>query len=123
MRWLARDGLKSYTYNLSEPRAPAIQGHISEELIYSLVCANTTRQLQKQPFPEWCVNTGTGRLKERNDRMSVKIKVSYNTDQELAGVIRLLSPVLKDYKVSRNKEGRYKKAYAELELRASSEKS
>lgn len=54
--------------------------------------------------------------------MSVKIKVSYNTDQELAGVIRLLSPVLKDYKVSRNKEGRYKKAYAELELQANSEK-
>lgn len=46
--------------------------------------------------------------------MSVKIKVSYNTDEELAGVIRLLSPVLIDYKVSRNKEGRYKKAYAEL---------
>lgn len=46
--------------------------------------------------------------------MSVKIKVSYNTDEELAGVIRLLSPVLKDYKVSRNKEGRYKKAYIEL---------
>lgn len=46
--------------------------------------------------------------------MSVKIKVSYNTDQELAGVIRLLSPVLIDYKVSRNKEGRYKKAYIEL---------
>ena len=48
--------------------------------------------------------------------MSVKIKVSYNTEEELAGVIRLLSPVLKDYKVSRNKEGRYKKAYAELDM-------
>lgn len=47
--------------------------------------------------------------------MSVKIKVSYGTDRELAGVIRLLSPVLKDYKVSRNKEGRYKKAYAFLD--------
>ena len=54
--------------------------------------------------------------------MSVKIKVSYNTDQELAGVIRLLSPALIDYKVSRNKEGRYKKAYAELELETNSEK-
>lgn len=43
--------------------------------------------------------------------MSVKIKVSYNTDEELAGVIRLLSPVLKSRKVSRNQEGRYKKAY------------
>lgn len=49
--------------------------------------------------------------------MSVKIKVSYNTDQELAGVIRLLSPVMKDYKVSRNKEGRYKKAYIELDVK------
>ena len=46
--------------------------------------------------------------------MSVKIKVSYDTDQELAGVIRLLAPVLKDYKVSRNKEGRYKKAYISM---------
>lgn len=46
--------------------------------------------------------------------MSVKIKVSYSTDQELAGVIRLLCPVLKDYKISRNKEGRYRKAYANL---------
>lgn len=48
--------------------------------------------------------------------MSVKIKVSYITDEELAGVIQLLSPVLKDYKVSRNKEGRYKKAYADLDM-------
>ena len=50
--------------------------------------------------------------------MSVRIKVSYNTDQELAGVIRLLSPVLKDYKVSRNKEGRYKKAYIDIKMNA-----
>lgn len=55
--------------------------------------------------------------------MSVKIKVSYNTDQELAGVIRLLDPAVKDYKVSRNKEGRYKKAYIELEVRGNYEKS
>lgn len=46
--------------------------------------------------------------------MSVKIKISYNTDEELAGVIRLLSPVLRSWKRSRNMEGRYKKAYAEL---------
>lgn len=44
----------------------------------------------------------------------IKIKISYNTDEELAGVIRLLSPVMKSWRVSRNKEGRYKKAYAEL---------
>lgn len=46
--------------------------------------------------------------------MSVKIKISYNTEEELAGVIRLLSPALKSWKRSRNMEGRYKKAYAEL---------
>lgn len=48
--------------------------------------------------------------------MSVKIKISYTTDKELVGVIRLLSPVLESYRVSRNKEGRYKKAYAELRI-------
>ena len=49
--------------------------------------------------------------------MSVKIKISYNTDEELAGVIRLLSSVMKDYKISGNKEGRYKKAYVDIEIR------
>ena len=44
----------------------------------------------------------------------VKIKISYNTDEELEQIKKLLSPVLKDLKVARNKEGRYKKAYAEL---------
>ena len=48
--------------------------------------------------------------------MSVKIKVSYSTDQELAGVIRLLSPKLKSWKKSKKQEGRYKNAYAMLEL-------
>lgn len=46
----------------------------------------------------------------------IKIKISYNTDEELAGVIRLLSPVMKSWRVSRNKEGRYKKACAELRM-------
>ena len=46
--------------------------------------------------------------------MSVKIKISYNTDEELEKVFKVLSPVLKTWKISRNKEGRYKKAYAEL---------
>lgn len=46
--------------------------------------------------------------------MSVKVKVSYMTDEELAGVIRLLSPVIKSYKVSKNQEGQHKKAYVDL---------
>ena len=47
--------------------------------------------------------------------MSVKIKISYEDDRELMRVIRLLSPVLKSWKRSRNMEGHYKKAYVELE--------
>lgn len=44
----------------------------------------------------------------------IKIRVSYNTDNELAGVIRLLSPVLKSCKVQSQK-GRYKRAYMDIE--------
>lgn len=46
--------------------------------------------------------------------MSVKIKVSYNTDEELAGVIRLLSPKVKTYKISKKQEGKFKNAYIYL---------
>lgn len=47
--------------------------------------------------------------------MSVKIKVSYTEEEELAGVIRLLSPILKSWKKPRQRGGRYKNAYAVLE--------
>lgn len=46
--------------------------------------------------------------------MSVKIRVSYNTDQEIAGVIRLLSPALKECKL-RPAKGAYKRAYITLD--------
>ncbi len=45
--------------------------------------------------------------------MSVKIKVSYTKDEELTGVIKLLSPVVKDWKKQPAK-GKYKRAYIEL---------
>lgn len=44
--------------------------------------------------------------------MSIKIKISYTNDQELAGVIRLLSPVVKRWKKQPAK-GTYKRAYGE----------
>lgn len=47
--------------------------------------------------------------------MSVKVRISYNTDEELAGVVRLLSPALKTYKVAKKQDGPYKNAYALLE--------
>ena len=45
--------------------------------------------------------------------MSVKIRVSYTEDEELAGVIRLLSPLGKKWKVAKNQKGPYKKAYTD----------
>ena len=45
--------------------------------------------------------------------MSVKIKVSYTEEEELTGVIRLLSPLGKKWKVSKNQKGKYRKAYTE----------
>ena len=49
--------------------------------------------------------------------MSVKIRISFTEDEELAGVIRLLSPALKSHKVSGKKEGKYRNAYADLDGR------
>ena len=46
--------------------------------------------------------------------MSVRIKVSYTDDEELAGVIRLLSPAVKRWKVAKRQEGTYKNAYIYL---------
>lgn len=45
--------------------------------------------------------------------MSVKIRISYTDDEELAGVIRLLSPLGKKWKVGKKQKGKYKKAYTE----------
>lgn len=45
--------------------------------------------------------------------MSIKIRVSYSTEEELAGVIRLLSPAVKSWKVKPQK-GRYKLAYIDM---------
>ena len=46
--------------------------------------------------------------------MSVKIRISYTEEEELAGVIRLLSAALRSYKVSRKKEGKHWNAYVDL---------
>lgn len=45
--------------------------------------------------------------------MSVKIKVSYTDEEELARVIRLLSPAVKSWKKQPAK-GKYKRAYVVL---------
>lgn len=48
--------------------------------------------------------------------MSVKIRISYTEAEELAGVIRLLSPALKSWKVSGKQKGKYRNAYAYLDV-------
>ena len=45
--------------------------------------------------------------------MSVKVKVSYEHDDELSEIVRLLSPVLRNVKVQK-KKGRYRRAYIML---------
>lgn len=55
--------------------------------------------------------------------MSVKIRISYTDAEELAGVIRLLSPVLKSWKVSGKQKGKYRNAYADLDDRKLMESS
>lgn len=44
----------------------------------------------------------------------VKIRISYERPQELEAVLKLLSPVVKTYKESKNDKGRFKKVYAEM---------
>ena len=65
--------------------------------------------------PPWGVapTAEPARRDRRRKIMSVKIRVSYTDDEELAGVIRLLSPLGKKWKVARKQTGKYKKAYTE----------
>ena len=46
--------------------------------------------------------------------MSVKIKISYEHEGELARVLTILNPLIERCKRSGNQEGRYKKVYVEL---------
>lgn len=51
---------------------------------------------------------------ERGDKLSVKIKVSYQEQEELEKVLFVLSPVMKSYKLAKQQKGKYKNAYVEL---------
>ncbi len=50
------------------------------------------------------------------DRMSIKIRVSYEKQQELHMVLRLLHPIIQSYKAEKGENGRYKKAYLEVRI-------
>ena len=46
--------------------------------------------------------------------MSVKIRISYTTEEELDHMIRLLSPQIRSWKASKTQKGEYKHAYVEM---------
>lgn len=46
--------------------------------------------------------------------MSIRIKVSYETEDELKKVLQLLDPVLKGWTKAAKKSGKYFRAYIEL---------
>lgn len=46
--------------------------------------------------------------------MSVKVRISYTTSQELEKVLKYLLPIVKSCKRDKGTKGAYKKAYIEL---------
>lgn len=48
--------------------------------------------------------------------MAVKVKISYERPQELHTVLKLLKPITKSCKAEKGKNGRYKKAYLDVDI-------
>ena len=48
--------------------------------------------------------------------MAVRVRVSYEKPQELLTVLKLLKPVIKSCKADKGADGRYKKAYLEVDI-------
>jgi len=48
--------------------------------------------------------------------MAVKIRVSYEKPQELHTVFKLLKPIVKSCKAGKGENGRYRKAYLEVNI-------
>lgn len=48
--------------------------------------------------------------------MAVKIKISFTDPEELKKILALLRPIIKNQRISKNQEGKYKKAYVELNI-------
>ncbi len=48
--------------------------------------------------------------------MAVKVKISYEEPQELHTVLKLLKPITKSCKEDKGENGRYKRAYLEVNI-------
>lgn len=52
---------------------------------------------------------------ERSTKVSVKIKISYETEEELKRVLMLLDPVVKNWTRAAKKSGKFFRAYITLD--------
>ena len=68
-----------------------------------------------------CQHQNRSGSRRGGDRMSVKIKVSYTTDQELREIIKLLAPMLRNVKVKPQK-GKFKRAYISQDVEEKTKK-
>lgn len=48
--------------------------------------------------------------------MATKIRISYEEPRELHTVLKLLNPIIKSCKEDKGENGRYKKAYLEVDI-------
>lgn len=44
----------------------------------------------------------------------IKIKISYQTQEELESILKLLHPAIKSAKIKKGQQGVYKRAYIEI---------
>lgn len=67
--------------------------------------------------PEYCPIVHKGGQREVTySTMAVKVRVSYEEPQELQMVTELLQPVIKSCKANKAENGRYKRAYLDVEI-------
>ena len=48
--------------------------------------------------------------------MAVKVRISYENPQELQTVTEMLNPIIKSCKADKGENGRYKRAYLEVNI-------
>lgn len=48
--------------------------------------------------------------------MAAKVRISYEEPQELHTVLKMLNPIIKSYKTEKGVNGRFKKAYLDVEI-------
>lgn len=54
-------------------------------------------------------------MKKERGLSMIRLKVSYTSALELAHFIETIKPYMKGYKLSKNRQGKYLKAYIDLE--------